>query len=168
LPAEADIFTGPEHGTRTRADATLVQAQADLTLISRHLALQYPDSNAGLSTVARPLSEQFVSDISSTLWLLLAAVGVVLMIACANIASLLLARAVSRGRELAMLAALGAGRSRLARQCLAEAIPLSVGGGALGVLVAAVAIRPFVVFWPGTLPRAGEVHLDGRVFRFVS
>jgi len=91
----------------------------------------------------------------------------VLLIACVNIASLLLARAVSRERELAMRVALGAGRGRLARQCLTESAMLGVGGGLLGVVLAFVSIHPFVAFWPGRLPRTEEVHLDWRVLVFA-
>jgi predicted permease len=89
------------------------------------------------------------------------------LIACVNVASLLLARAVSRERELAMRVALGAGRGRLVRQCLTESAVLGVSGGLLGVLLAAAGIRPFVSFWPGSLPRAEEVHLDWRVLLFA-
>ena len=108
-----------------------------------------------------------VSDVQSTLWLLLGAVTLVLLIACANVASLLLARAVSRERELAMRMALGAGRFRLVRQCLTESAVLGLGGGALGIVLAAIGIRPFLAFWPGDLPRAGEVQLDWRVLMFA-
>ncbi len=91
----------------------------------------------------------------------------VLLIACVNVASLLLACAVSRERELAMRVALGAGRGRLVRQCLTESAVLGVSGGLLGVVLAAVGIRPFVAFWPGSLPRAEEVQLDWRVLVFA-
>src|SRR6266436_4447959 len=117
--------------------------------------------------LASPLQTELVGDVGSTLWLLLCAVGLVLLIACVNIASLLLARAVSRERELAMRVALGAGCSRLARQCLTESAILGLGGGALGVVLAFVNIHPFVAFWPGSLPRAEEVHLDWRVLVFA-
>ncbi|HEV3201651.1 MAG TPA: ABC transporter permease, partial [Bryobacteraceae bacterium] len=151
---------------RLQPGATLVQAQTELSLIGRHLAEQYPASNKGRSFVAEPLRAN-VGDVRSTLWLLLGAVSLVLVIACANIASLLLARAVSRERELAMRIALGAGRGRLVRQCLTESAVLGLAGGTLGIALAAVGIRPFVVFWPGSLPRAEEVQLDWRVLVFA-
>jgi predicted permease len=146
--------------------ATLGQAQAELTVVGRELAQQYPETNKGRTFVAEPLRPD-VGDARSTLWLLLAAVTLVLLVASANIASLLLARAVSRQRELAMRVALGAGRGRLARQCLTESAVLGLAGGALGILLAAVGIRPFVVFWPGALPRAEEVQMDWRVLLFA-
>jgi len=152
---------------RLRPGATLGQAQAELALIGRHLAAQYPDTNKARSFVVEPLRPD-VGDVRSTLWLLLGAVSLVLLIACANIASLLLARAVSRERELAMRVALGAGRSRLARQCLTESAVLGLTGGVLGVLLAAVGIRPFLTFWPGSLPRVEEVTLDWRVLLFAA
>ncbi len=151
---------------RLRPGATLTQAQTELTLIGKHLAEQYPDTNAGRSFGARLLRPD-VDDVRSTLWLLLGAVTLVLLIACVNVASLLLARAVSRERELAMRVALGAGRWRLVRQCLTESAVLGLGGGVLGVALAVAGIRPFVALWPGMLPRAEEVRLDWRVLLFA-
>jgi predicted permease len=183
LSGEADVFTPLGQSTdprmlnreahfihvvaRMRPGVALPEAQAELALIGRQLADQYPKSNQGLSLIAHPLQQEIVGDVGSTLWLLLSAVGLVLLIACVNIASLLLARAVSRERELAMRVALGAGRGRLARQCLTESSVLGLAGGVLGMLLAAMSVRPFVAFWPGTLPRAEDVYLDWRVLVFA-
>lgn len=153
---------------RLRPGVTMAQVQADLGRISRHLAAQYPQSNAGLDFVAASARDDVVGTVGSTLWLLLAAVGVLSLIACVNVASLLLARAVSRDREIAMRTALGATRARLARQCLTESALFGLCGGALGILVAAFGIRPFVALWPGGLPRADEVRLDWHVLVFIA
>ncbi len=185
LDGEADVFTPLEQRqitdprmqnraarflrvmARLRPGFGLVEGRAELALIARHLAEEYPKSNAGLNMSAYPLQKELVGDVVSTLWLLLCAVGLVLLIACVNIASLLLARAVSRERELAMRVALGAGPGRLARQCLTESAILGLGGGILGVVLAFVSIHPFIAFWPGSLPRAEEIHLDWRVLLFA-
>ena len=151
---------------RLAPGATLAEAQAELELIGRHLSEQYKDTNANRSLVVQPLRPN-VGDIGSTLWLLLGAVGLVLLIACTNVASLLLARAVSRERELAMRVALGAGRGRLVRQCLTESAVLGLSGGFLGVGIAAVGFKPFVALWPGSLPRVEEIQLDWRVLLFA-
>jgi putative ABC transport system permease protein len=152
---------------RLRPGVALAQAQAELALIGRHLAERYPKSNEGHGIVAQPLQQELVRGVRSTLWLLLGAVSIVLLIACVNVASLLLARAVSRERELAMRVALGAGRGRLVRQCLTESAVLALSGGLLGVLLAAVGTRPFLMFWPGSLPRTEEVQFDWRVLLFA-
>jgi predicted permease len=146
---------------------TLLEAQAGLSLIARQLAEQYPEADAGRGLVMHPLRQEVVGDVGSTLWLLLGAVSLVLLIACVNVASLLLARAVSRERELAMRVALGASRGRLVRQCLTESVVLGVSGGAFGILLAATGAGPFVAFWPGSLPRAEGIHLDWRVLLFA-
>ena len=151
---------------RMRPGVTLGQARAELATIASRLARQYPDSNKGRNFVAA-LMRPPVDEVRSTFWLLLGAVTLVLLIACVNVASLLLARAVSRERELAMRVALGASRGRLIRQCLTESGVLALCGGVLGVLLAALGIRPFVMLWPGVLPRAEEVQLDWRVLLFA-
>jgi putative ABC transport system permease protein len=151
---------------RLHSGATLSQAQTELTLLGRHLAEQFPETNAGRTFQGRPLRPN-IGNVGSTLWLLLGAVSLVLLVACVNVASLLLARAVSRERELAMRVALGASRGRLVRQCLTESAMLGLSGGLLGVLIAANGVRPFVWMWPGALPREEEVRLDWHVLLFA-
>ena len=150
---------------RLRSGAMIEQARSELAVVGGRLARQYPETNKGRTFIANPLRPD-AGDSKATLWLLLGAVATVLLIACANIASLLLARALSHERELAMRLALGASRARLARQCLTESAVLAVGGGALGVGLASIGLRPFVALWPGGLPRAWEVRLDWRVLLF--
>jgi predicted permease len=183
LSGQADVFTPLGQNTeprmqnrearfihvvaRLRPAAALTEAQAELTIIGHRLAEQYPKSNAGLGIRVHPLQEEVVADVRSTLWLLLAAVSLVMLIASVNIASLLLARAISREREFAMRVALGAARSRMVRQCLTESAVLGLSGGALGLLLAVSGVRTFVLFWPGTLPRAGEIRVDWPVWLFT-
>ena len=151
---------------RLRRGATAEGARAELAVSGAGLAAQYPASNAERSFLALPLRAN-VNGVRSTLWLLMGAVALVLLIACANTAGLLLARAAARDRELAMRAALGAGRGRLIRQCLTESGVLALGGGALGVGLAALGLRPFIALWPGALPRSQEIALDWRVLLFA-
>jgi len=151
---------------RLRSGATLEQARAEVAALGKGLEAKYPDSNKGRSLRVE-LLRPAVDDVRSTLWLLLGAVTMVLLIACANVASLTLARAVSRAREWAMRAALGAGRFRLVRQCLTESAVLAIGGGLLGIALAALGIRPFLALWPGDLPRSAEVQMDWRVLLFA-
>lgn len=150
---------------RLRPGATLSSARAELAATGRTLAEHFPDTNKGRTFIADPLRPD-VTDVRSTLWLLQGAVILVLLVACANIASLLLARAISRERELAMRVALGAGRGRLVRQCLTESAVLSVGGAALGLLVANIGSGPFAAMWPGALPRVDDVRVESHVVLF--
>jgi predicted permease len=166
-----DAHPGIDVWARLRPGATLEEAQTELAVIGRRLAAQYPKTNAGRGFVARPLRQELVTELVGDArgmpWLLLGAVSLVLLIACVNVASLLLARAVSRERELAMRVALGASRGRLVRQCLTESAMLGLAGGVLGLWLAAMGIRPFVAFWPGSLPRAEETQLDWHVLLFA-
>jgi predicted permease len=152
---------------RLRDGATVDDAQTELATIGRRLALAYPATNEGIGLFVQSLRREVTGPVSATLWLLFAAVSLVLLIACVNVVNLLLARALSRDRELAMRRALGAGRFRLLRQFLTESALLAVLGGGLGLAIAAVGTRPFIAFWPGLLPRADEVHVDVHVLLFA-
>ncbi len=151
---------------RLTPGTTLKQAQSELAVLGQRFAKAYPKANEGVAMRAHPLLEELVSHVRGTLWLLLGAMGLVLLIACVNIASLFLTRAISRERELAMRAAIGASRGRLARQCMTESAVVGLCGGVLGVLLALVSVRPFTALWPGDLPRAKQIHVDWRVLCF--
>jgi predicted permease len=153
---------------RLRDGATLSQTQTELAIVSQRLGKQYPDSNGGITQVPRPLKSELVQDVKPTLWLLLSAVGVVLLIGCVNVASLLLTRVVSRQHEFALRLALGAPKARVVRQCLTESGVLGLLGGGVGLLLASVGTHPFVRFWPDRMPRADEIYLDWRVLMFAT
>jgi putative ABC transport system permease protein len=152
---------------RLRAGVSLQQAQADLSGIAGRLERLYPESNTAWGVRLEPLHERMVADIKPALLLLERAVWVVLLIACANVANLLLARLSARGREVAVRAALGAGRARLVRQVVAESVVLFLGGGALGLLLAYFGTRALLALDPGVIPRAEAVGLDGRVLLYT-
>jgi predicted permease len=152
---------------RLKPGATLAQAQADMETIAANLEKQYPDSNAGNRVRIRPLLESYVSDVRSALWVLFGAVAFVLLIACANIANLLLARATARQKEMAIRSAMGAGRWRIARQLLTESVLLSLMGGVLGLLIARWCIDFILYISPDAIPRSREIGLDWRVLAFT-
>ena len=152
---------------RLRPGITFSEVHAELALMSARLTQQYPDSNLGITLVPHSRQSELVRDVRPTLWLLLSAVSVVLLIACVNVASLLLTRVVSRGHEFALRLALGAPSGRLFRQCLIESSVLGICGGSLGLLLAIFGTGPFLHFWPDRLPRAEEVHVDWRVLLFA-
>lgn len=156
------------HGVgRLKSGVTIDQAQADLSRIMQTLAVAYPGTNKGNGAKVSSLKTRVIGDIGKTLWMLLGACGLVLLIACVNVGNLLLARSTGRTREFAIRSALGAGRWRLLRQSLTESILLAVIGGALGLVVASWGTHLAISFLPTTLPRANEVKLDGRVLIFA-
>jgi predicted permease len=156
------------HGIgRLKPGVTIEQGRADLNRIYQNLAVSYPGTNKDNSASVAPLKQRVVGEIGPTLWLLLGAVGFVLLIACVNVGNLMLARASGRAREFAIRAALGAGWWRLVRQSLTESLLLSCSGGALGLLLAYWATHAAISLLPATLPRAQEVRIDYRVLLFA-
>jgi predicted permease len=145
----------------------IARAQAEMNTIQAHLDRVYPNSDRGLGAKVVSLKQQIVGDVSGTLLLLLGAVGVLLLIACANVANLLLVRSAARSREFAIRSALGAGRARVVRQLMTESIMLAMAGGALGLLLARWAVKPVLAIVPGSLPRSYDIHLNVPVLLFA-
>ena len=181
FPPEVEVWTPARLAgeTRGRGDNFLrmaarlaggvdgAQATAQLDQIAAALARQYPGNHAQLRLLVSPMLEEQVRNVRRALWILLAAVGAVLLIACANVASLLLARSLVRQREFAVRAALGASGWRIARQLLTESWLLGLASGAAGILLAAWGLEALVALAPPTLPRDADVGVDGRVLAFT-
>jgi putative ABC transport system permease protein len=181
LSGEADVFETMAlslHNTlagmhtnlviaRLKPGVGLAQADAEMKLITRRLEQQYPESNTGWGASVSPLSEQAVGEVRPALEVFAAVVAFVLLIACANVASLLLVRNSARQKELAIRRAMGAASGRLLRQLLTESLLLALLGGLAGLLLAFGAVHALVAIGPEALPRLEEIRLDGRALAFT-
>ncbi|MEO8727121.1 MAG: ABC transporter permease, partial [Acidobacteriaceae bacterium] len=152
---------------RLKPGVSVQQAQAQMNTLSAQEARQFPEEDKGWGILVQPLQQQIVEDVRPALLMLLGAVAFVLLIACANVANLMLGRILSRRKEIAIRAALGAGRAQLLQQTLSETVLLSLAGGALGLLVAHFAIRLIIGFLADDLPRSGNIGLDGWTLAFT-
>ena len=180
VPADADFYypaaTEPEaprsaHNYRAigrlRDGVTLAQARSEMTSIATRLAEVYPKSNEGKLIAIVPLHEVLVGSVEQTLWVLFGAVGVVLVIACANVANLLLARSSIRAREMVMRAALGASRARLLQQLLTESAVLAVAAALLGTWLAQLGTVGLLALAPASIPRIADVQVDTTALGFA-
>jgi predicted permease len=152
---------------RLKSGITLAQAKADMDAIAQNLAAAYPEANKAVGITVVSMKEDIVGNVQPFLIVLLAAVGFLLLIACANVANLLLARSMARSREFAIRAAMGASQGRVIRHLLTESVLLAGLGGALGLLLAVWGTKAVLGTLPGALPRAAEVSLDSRVLLFT-
>ncbi len=176
LPLPANAATARNHEDyniigKLKPSASVAQAQAEMDLITARLRRDHPDDyppNGGLTFSIVPLLDQVVGNVRLTLLVLAGSVGFVLLIACANVANLMLARALSREKEIAVRAALGASRGRIVRQLLIESLVLALAGGALGVLLAAGAVRWIHGVHPPGIPRLGDIAINVEVLLFTT
>lgn len=159
---------GLEGIARLKSGVTLAQARSEMDTISDRLEQQYPESNKDLRVRLDPLMRKVVGNTRGALWILLGAVGLVLAIVCANVANLLLARAMDRQKEMALRIAMGADRWRIVRQLLTESLLLAALGGVLGLLLAHWSLKGIVTLSQNALPRAAEIHMDGGVLAITA
>src|SRR6185369_2537294 len=152
---------------RLKPGVSLDEARGQLVALAARLEQAYPSSNRNKSVIIRRLSDDLVGDVRTTLYLLLGAVAVVLLIACANIANLLLAKATARTREIAIRAAVGASRGRIVRRLVTESMALAAASGLAGLLLAVWGSNALVLLAPRNVPRLAETSIDGWVLAFT-
>jgi predicted permease len=162
-----DAHKGMDAIGRLKPGVSLAAAQADMAQITRNLAAAYPNADKGTGAAVMPLRDDLVHEVRPYLWLLLGAVGFVLLIACVNVGNLQLARSAGRAHEFAIRCAMGADRWRVVRQLLTESVALGLAGGAIGACVAAWGTQAAIRLLPETLPRAEDVGLNGHVLVFT-
>jgi len=167
LPDDRNWHPGIFAVARLKPGVSREQARAEMVGITKRLEQQYPDYNTGTSADVVGLQEQMVQNVRPALILLLGAVSLVLLIACVNVANLLLARAASRGREVAIRTAMGAGRARVIQQLLTESVLLSLGGGLLGLFLAWASLGPLLKISAGSVPQVIPIELDRSVLVFT-
>ena len=166
-----DIGRGNHTSTaiaRLRGGVTLASAQRDLNAVAARIAQAFPKDDAGVGIAAAPLRQEIVGEVERPLWAMLGAVMFVLLIACANVANLLLVRAASRTSEVAVRTALGAGQRQLVSQSLAESMLIAVGGAVLGTMIAVLAVHVLTAGGTLALPRAEDIGVDARVLAFAA
>ena len=168
LPDDRSWHPGIQPIARLKPGVTLEQARAELATIGKRLEQQYPEYDTNVLTLVNPMQAQLVQNIRPALLMILGAVGFVLLIACTNVANLLLARATARQREIAVRAALGASRWRVIRLVLTESVALSVVGAGLGLFLANIAVPSLMRLGKSSLPPVGDVHVDATVLAFTT
>lgn len=168
LPDDRSWHPGILPIARLKPEAQLSEARAEMTAIAKHLEQQYPIYDTGVGAQVNPMQEKLVENIRPALLMILGAVGFVLLIACTNVANLLLARATARQREIAVRTALGASRWRVIRLALTESVVLSLAGAMLGLLLATAAVPALLRLGGSTLPKTANIHVDGAVLAFTT